>query len=66
MGLSKVFDHLRRKGHAKTFQLLRRGDLEGVRQILDKSLKKSMLFRVTNLKEIRASPSFKSLSNRDI
>ena len=26
---------------------------KGVRQILDKSLKKSMLFRVTNLKEIR-------------
>ena len=47
----------------KTFQLLRRGDIEGVRQILDK---KPEEVNAVSGEEIRDSHSFKLLSNRDI
>ena len=50
----------------KTFQLLRRGDIEGVRQILDKKPEEVNAVSGDKPKEIRDSRCFKSLSNRDI
>ena len=46
----------------KTFQLLRRGDIEAVRQILDR--KPEEVNAVSG--DIKANPFCKSLLNRDI
>ena len=51
----------------KTFQLLRRGDIEGVRQILDKKPEEvNAVSGDKPKKRSKDSRSFKSLLNRDI
>ena len=50
----------------KTFQLLRRGDIEGVRQILDRKPEEVNAVSGDKPKRDQANPFCKSLLNRDI